>query len=502
MRRNVYRTTFVITALSAIERTLGFLYRIALARFIGAEGLGLYQVALSLFAVFLTIGTGGIPVTISRLKTKGYAEKRPQSGDEALSAGVIISLLTTVPVCVFFFLFGKRADFLFSDSRCNTLFNILLIGLPFTCVYADIRGSFWGDKKFFQPSLIELFEETVMVIAGILLLRGFSANGAEEITRGARLACVAVTISYFASFSVSVLLFFLNGGKIRSPKKQLKPLFSSAAPITAVRACSTLIGSAVAVILPAMLIKSGMTATEALRTFGSAAGMAMPVLSIPSTFIGSVSLVLTPEFSENFYRKRTEKLTADIEKGIFVSFAFSCLFIPSFFAFGLPVGRLLYSDESAGEMISRCAFLLLPMSVAMITTGILNSMNYEKQTLRFYFIGAAAMLLCVFFLPAVIGAYAYPVGMTLSFTCAACCNTFFLIDLYPLSKRLLCKCLTAFFLMIPVAACGKLIYAPLSRVLSVVPALLSAGILTLLFNAVLWLIFGIFPIKTLKRKLF
>lgn len=47
--------------------------------------------------------------------------------------------------------------------------------------------------------------------------------------------------------------------------------------------------------------------------------------------------------------------------------------------------------------------------------------------------------------------------------------------------------------MIPVAACGKLIYAPLSRVLSVVPALLSAGILTLLFNAVLWLIFGIFP---------
>ena len=73
MRRNVYRTTFVITALSAIERTLGFLYRIALARFIGAEGLGLYQVALSLFAVFLTIGTGGIPVTISRLKTRGFS---------------------------------------------------------------------------------------------------------------------------------------------------------------------------------------------------------------------------------------------------------------------------------------------------------------------------------------------------------------------------------------------------------------------------------------------
>ena len=93
MRNNVYKTTAIITILSAIERTLGFLYRVVLSRFIGAEGLGLYQVALSLFAVFLTIGTGGIPVTISRLKTKGYAEGKRENGDCALAAGALFSLL-------------------------------------------------------------------------------------------------------------------------------------------------------------------------------------------------------------------------------------------------------------------------------------------------------------------------------------------------------------------------------------------------------------------------
>ena len=82
-------------------------------------------------------------------------------------------------------------------------------------------------------------------------------------------------------------------------------------------------------------------------------------------------------------------------------------------------------------------------------------MNYEKQTLRFYFIGAALMLLCVFFLPSEIGAYAYPVGMTVSFVCTACLNMLFLIARYPLSGALLKKCLLAFALTAPVAACGR-----------------------------------------------
>lgn len=79
-------------------------------------------------------------------------------------------------------------------------------------------------------------------------------------------------------------------------------------PITAVRAGGSLVGSAVAVLLPAMLIRAGATQTEALQMFGVVSGMAIPILSIPSTVIGSISLVLVPELSEDFYRKRYKQL--------------------------------------------------------------------------------------------------------------------------------------------------------------------------------------------------
>lgn len=159
-----------------------------------------------------------------------------------------------------------------------------------------------------------------------------------------------------------------------------------------------------------MLIRAGATQTEALQMFGVVSGMAIPILSIPSTVIGSISLVLVPELSEDFYRKRYKQLGKNIEKGISVTVLVACLLIPLFFVLGDDIGRVLYSDADAGEMIRRCCFMLLPMSLTMISTGILNSINFERQTLVYYFIGAALMLGAVLILPQYIGVYAYPSG--------------------------------------------------------------------------------------------
>ena len=136
MKKNIYRTAAVVTGLSIAERALGFLYRIVLSRLIGAEGLGLYQVALSVFSVFITLGTGGIPITVSRLISKNKAGGSAKGESGAVTAGLLGSLALTLPVCLIFVLFGSKFTFLFSDERCLSLFSILLIGLVFSSVYA------------------------------------------------------------------------------------------------------------------------------------------------------------------------------------------------------------------------------------------------------------------------------------------------------------------------------------------------------------------------------
>ncbi len=499
IKTTAFATASIVTALSVAERALGFLYRIVLSRLLGAEGVGLYQVALSVFSVFLTIGTGGIPLTVSRLISKSKAQNDIYGEKSAVSAGLFLCILLTLPVSILLGVFPNTVSFLFSDERSLTVFRILLLGLTVTSIYAVFRGYFWGNKQFLLPSVLEIAEETVMVVAGVLLLRNVS-----NATTGANLAGWAVVVSYVFSFLASALCFFFGGGKLAKPQKQLKPLFNATLPITSVRASGTLVNSAVAVLLPAMLVRAGMSETEALTLFGVISGMAIPVLFIPSTIIGSLSLVLVPELSENFYRKDAERLYENLSKGLCVSTLVACFLLPFFYAFGDELGKIAFSEPLAGEFIRRGCPLLLPMSLTMISTGMLNSMGFEKQTFVYYFLGAAAMLLCVLLLPAVCGGYAYIIGLGASYIVTATCNLLLLNKKCPklytkIFKRqgqvFIHSVFKAFFAVLPIALCGDLFVSLFQAFTGEFLCMLLSGVALLLLTALIWILLGIIPVK-------
>ena len=64
----------LVTVLSCFERFLGFIYRVYLSRELGAEGLGLYQITLSVLGLFMTITSSGVPISVSRTMIK-YREE-------------------------------------------------------------------------------------------------------------------------------------------------------------------------------------------------------------------------------------------------------------------------------------------------------------------------------------------------------------------------------------------------------------------------------------------
>ena len=309
--RTFFKTVALVTVFSISEKFLGFLYRIYLSRTIGAEGIGLYQVALSVFGLIYTLTCSGTPITVSRLITKYRAENQVNRVQKIISAGIYFTLIIVIPVCIAFFAFGNKLTFLFADDRCLSIFKVILPGLIFTSVYSVLRGVFWGNKDFLPYSIIELLEEICMIVSGIILI-----SFATTITEGAFRAGVAVLISYFFSFTLAITVFFIRKNKLVNPKSEFKPLIKSAMPITAMRSANSLSMSLVSILLPMRLISVGFTESEAMASFGAALGQAIPLLSIPTTLIGSFTLVLVPEISENFYKKRSYYLKRDIEKAL------------------------------------------------------------------------------------------------------------------------------------------------------------------------------------------
>ena len=75
-RQSFLKGALILSAAGAISKILGAIYRIPLARLIGAEGIGLYQMAYPIYTTILALATAGVPVAISiliaRKETQGF----------------------------------------------------------------------------------------------------------------------------------------------------------------------------------------------------------------------------------------------------------------------------------------------------------------------------------------------------------------------------------------------------------------------------------------------
>ncbi len=494
--QNLYRTAAIVTVFAAFEHCLGFLYRIILSRMLGPEGLGIYQVALSVFAVFITVSSSGLPITLSRVISKHRARGSKQGVHSATTAAILISLLFSVPITVILFALRKPFTGIFSDPRCGDLFYIMLFSLAFTSLYAIIRGSFWGNKRFFAYSLIELIEEIIMIAVGVFLLLFVSSGIAD-----ANKAAVAVLVSYLCSFAIALVYFIVKGGKLRSPRGEFLPLLKSSLPVTAMRTSSSLMNSFISVLFPARLIAAGFSSSKALAEYGVVYGMVVPVIMIPSTLISSIALVLVPELSESYYKQQKEKVSGLVEKALNTTLLVAALLIPLFVVCGEGVGIMLYSNAQSGKLIESSAPILLPMSIMMICTSLLNSMNCERHTLVFFLLGSAAMLACVFFLPGILGSGALLVGMACDFVIVAVCSLFLLGKKTGKlrSGKYFLKLVLA---MAPVTVVGVLLRDLLFLYLNYLPALMITGISVMLLQALALSAFRLFDFRAFFKRFF
>lgn len=494
--RKFFKTVAIVTVFSVCEKFLGFLYRIFLSRYIGTEGIGIYQVALSVFALFLTVCCSGTPVTVSRLMTKYDSENKPDKVKKVITAGLSLSLATALPICLLCFILKGYLGVFFADERCIKVFLIIIPGLIFNSVYSILRGVFWGEKDFLPYSVIELLEEACMILVGIVLVINVT-NPFD----GAYRAGIAVLVSYVFSFTLGAIVFFVRKHKLKNPISELKPLIASSAPITAMRTANSVVVSLISIILPMRLIFFGMSEAEAMSAFGAAVGQAIPLLFIPTTIIGSFTLVLVPEISENYYKHRHFFLKRDVEKSLKFAVFITCLFIPVFTVLGEEIGIIIFGSYECGKYLSASAYLMFFMTVSSLSTSILNSMGMENKTLLFFAIGAVLMLLCIWFLPKFIGIYSLLIGFTFVYGISAVGNLV-LIRKACSDKPRFVKFLTlSAVFCIPSVLLGFMLEKLLISPLGVWFTTIIVGIFLVLFLGGLFVGFNLVDLKQFKNKI-
>lgn len=155
-----------------------------------------------------------------------------------------------------------------------------------------LRSWFWGRKNFVAFSSTELIDEVVRIILAIVF-----ASGIVTSMRGANGIALAMTLSDALCVIILAVLYFIAGGRLSKPSG-FKDLTLGTIPLSATRIISSLGASLTALVIPQLLVSSGMSMAEATAEYGRVAGMALPLIMAPVTFISALSVVLTPDIAQ------------------------------------------------------------------------------------------------------------------------------------------------------------------------------------------------------------
>ena len=179
-RPNYWKNAALLTGSDVVLRLAGLGLRIGLANALGGEGMGLYQLVLAVYGLFVTLATAGISVAATRLLTEEL------SRDAASARGMLRRLLAlgaglgVLAMAAQAGLAGLAAKWWLGDVRAAGALRLSALGLPWMAVSAVLRGFFLARRRVGPNVASQLVEQTVRIGAVAAALYATPGRDAGE----------------------------------------------------------------------------------------------------------------------------------------------------------------------------------------------------------------------------------------------------------------------------------------------------------------------------------
>lgn len=494
--KSLFKTVALITVFSFLTRISGFVFRIILSRVVGAEGVGLYQVASSVFMVLLTVIASGIPLIISRMSANFSVRKEKKKEGSYLSVALIYTLTLSVILCLIVILFKSLFSAIFTEQRCYEILLILLPSLIFSSVYCVLRGALWGKGNYFALCVSEFYEQVVRIVIGVLLI----SSTFTAIENALNLSW-SMTIACLLSMVMVILLFFYYGGNLNKAKKEyLEPLVKQSTPITVMRVAGSFIQPLIALIIPARLTTIGYTSSQALSLYGIAVGMTLPLIYVPTTIIGSLSTALIPDISKAVAQNDFSHIEKRISSSISFALLISAIFVPVFLGMGEQIGLFLYDNILSGTLLQSASWVLIPIGLTNISSALLNSLGYENKSFVNFFIGAVGMFIALWVLPSILGINSIIWAMGINYLITSTLNILLLKKKTKVNFKIFASLIKVILLIIPTSALTSFVVSLAGYVFPIFITLLVGGITAVGSFVALASVVGLVDIKAFIIK--
>ena len=401
------KNALLLTSVGIAMRSVQLFLGAYISRTVGAETMGLNTLVMTAYGFALTFATSGINLTVTRLVAGAMGGTRGKEADKILRGAFLYSLLFSgIATLVLATAGGYIGRTLLGDARTTQALRILSLSLIPSALSSVIGGYFVALRRVSFNATVQVVAQIARILLTIALL-GSVSGGAEE---SALALAVGVVLTELVASCVAFVEFIIDR---RRSQRDSGVSFSSVAGMALPLATSAVIRSGLLTIehslIPRRLVFRGESMTDALSSYGTLHGMALPLLLFPITPLSSCANLLVPEFAEAHSAGQKKHMRSLATEALTRTLAYATVLSVIISLYSEELAYVIFSSPDAGYFISFLAPVIPLMYIDHVADSMLKGVGEHIYSMWVNIIDACLSIVLVYFLIPPLGIMGYAV---------------------------------------------------------------------------------------------
>ena len=411
MHLPIFYSAMLLTLVNLLLRFVGTSFQVYISGRIGAAGVGLLQLVMSVGSLALVAGIAGVRTATMYLTAEELGKKRKGNVPWVLSGCFLYSILCSGAVAALLYYFAPQiASVWIGNGQTIQALRLFAAFLPVMCLCSVMTGYFTAANRIGTLAAVEVAEQlaSMAVTLGALTLRA----GSDPVK-----ACECVIFGSCAASCLTLLCLVVL--RLRE-----RPASGVRIPI------SSRLGNTAVPLALADVLKSGINTTEnlmvpkrlalcphigdPLASFGILSGMVFPVLMFPACILFGLTELLIPELARCAAAGSRKRISYLTQKSIRVALLYGLVFCGLEYLLGDWLCISLYSNPEAGQALKGYSLLIPMLYCDAITDAMTKGLGQQKICVRYNILTSALDVILLYLLLPEYGMAGYFISFTVT----------------------------------------------------------------------------------------